>query len=120
MADSDIIKFGETQIGDVANLESANYSEGAVIFRVVADKQEDDAKGFLNYYKGLLNTMGADDVQIVSIPRARGVRIYQNAEKETLTVWGIDYGNVVCKSGRIRSIFGNGYGIFEVEFIGSQ
>lgn len=115
-----VIKFGATQIGDVANLGSIDYSGGTVVYRVIADKQTDGATEFLNYYKSLLNTIGADDVQVVSIPRAKGVRIYQDAVKAKLDVWGTDYGDVVPTGARVRDFFASGYGTFEIDFVGSQ
>ena len=117
---SDVITFGATQIGDIASLDSINYDAGGKVFKITADKQSSDAKAFLTYFKNLLTTVGADDVQVVSIPRAKGVRIYANVTKENLTVYGTNYGKTACKSGKIKEYHANGYGVFELEFIGSQ
>ena len=117
---SDIIKFGGTQIGTIAILRNTDYSEGQIIYTVEADYQAGSAKSFLAYVKNLFSTIGVDDVQAVSIPRATGVRIYADVTMQTLTVNDVSYGSVACRSAKIGAYHPSGYGTFELEFIGSQ
>lgn len=113
------IKFGVTEIGDLGGMK-CEISEGVVRYTVVAEKKVSSAKDFRDYITALAKTIGCDDVQVVSFPRAKGVIIYSSADKEDLEVDGVNYGEVASISIWIQEMFNNGYGRFEIVFQGSN
>ncbi len=114
------ITFGTTEIGDRGILQSIDQWEGFIVYIVRAEKQSATAKAFIDYVKTVGLALGCDDIRIVNIPRALGVRIYSDKDKEDLIIDGVNHGKVAGVSVKVIDYFANGFGVFEVEFRGSM
>ena len=112
------IKWGTVDIGLKGAL-TLSVGAGEVSYRVRAEYKATDGSVCRQYLKSLAVSLGCDDVRVIRIPRSLGVRIYADAGKQNLEVDGVSYGSVAVRSLSVESVFGNGYGTFIIEFVGS-
>jgi len=115
------VTFNSTGIGDKGRILGTDTSRGVPRLSNTEEKKETDVPGFLTHIDTLAKTtLKIDNVQVVEIPRATGVRLYGDGEYANLIVDGFDYGKVYAESMRITDgPYANGYGVLEIVFVGN-